>query len=152
MLRILAFSVLLVILAACAGAKPTPQSITTDGGTWVLVWADEFDYNGLPDPQKWSYEVGFIRNNELQYYTAKRAENARVENGMLIIEARKDGDAVPGATRGYTSASLHTKDTARATPHRAAVHPGRAARVPALWPLRLGGLAGFVHLGLLALL
>src|SRR5207302_3388306 len=59
-------------------------------GNWKLVWSDEFDKAGLPDATKWDYESGFIRNNEAQYYTRARPENARVENGMLIIEARKE--------------------------------------------------------------
>lgn len=57
---------------------------------WTLVWSDEFDYEGLPDPAKWGYEVGFVRNQELQYYTQARKENARVENGHLVIEGRKE--------------------------------------------------------------
>ena len=61
-----------------------------NAGEWKLIWADEFDYNGLPDSTKWDYEVGFVRNFEMQYYTKKRAENARVENGSLIIEGRKE--------------------------------------------------------------
>jgi len=129
---------LLVGLTACATAKPTPQTVTTDGGTWELVWADEFDDSGLPDPEKWSYETGFVRNDELQYYTAKRTENARVENGTLIIEARKDGHAVPGATRGYTSASLHTKATATWTYGRIEVRaklPQGVGTWPAIWML-----------------
>lgn len=62
-----------------------------------LVWADEFNYQGLPDSTKWDYDkargcpsnCGW-GNNELQYYTWNRKENARVENGHLIIEARKE--------------------------------------------------------------
>lgn len=73
-------------------------------GHWELVWSDEFDYCGLPDSSKWDYEVGLIRNQELQYYTARRLENARVENHCLIIEARKE--LYNGAE--FTSASLHT--------------------------------------------
>jgi beta-glucanase (GH16 family) len=37
-------------------------------GDWKLVWADEFDKPGAPDPSKWGYETGFVRNNEAQYY------------------------------------------------------------------------------------
>jgi beta-glucanase (GH16 family) len=59
-------------------------------GDWKLIWSDEFNYNGLPDSTKWDYEVGFERNFEMQYYTCKRAENARVENGYMIIEGRKE--------------------------------------------------------------
>lgn len=69
-----------------------------------LIWSDEFDYVGLPDPQKWSYEVGLIRNNEPQYYTKERVDNARVENGSLIITALKE--EYKGSK--YTSASLIT--------------------------------------------
>jgi beta-glucanase (GH16 family) len=73
-----------------------------------LVWSDEFNYSGLPDSTRWGYDEGSHGwgNNELQYYTVRRKENARVENGNLIIEARKEkfGKA------GYTSARLVTKD------------------------------------------
>jgi beta-glucanase (GH16 family) len=75
---------------------------------WKLIWSDEFVYSGLPDPSRWDYEVGYRRNNELQYYTAARTENARVENGLLIIETRKE----PYRGFDYTSASLITKDKA----------------------------------------
>jgi beta-glucanase (GH16 family) len=57
---------------------------------WTLVWSDEFEQSGLPDPSKWTYERGFIRNNELQFYTHDRLENVRVQDGRLIIEARKE--------------------------------------------------------------
>lgn len=59
-------------------------------GEWQMVWNDEFDKPGEPDPAKWGYEEGFVRNREDQYYTKNRRENARVENGHLIIEARKE--------------------------------------------------------------
>src|SRR5437588_5089437 len=65
-------------------------TVEAAGGNWKLVWSDEFDKAGLPDATKWDYETGFIRNDEAQYYTRARPENARVENGMLIIEARKE--------------------------------------------------------------
>lgn len=63
---------------------------------WTLVWSDEFDYEGLPDPNKWDYEEGFVRNNEEQYYTRARLENARVEGGFLVIEGRKESFPNPG--------------------------------------------------------
>lgn len=52
-----------------------------------LAWADEFEIDGEPNPQNWTYEHGFVRNNELQWY---QPENATCQNGMLIIEGRKD--------------------------------------------------------------
>lgn len=75
---------------------------------WTLVWEDNFEQDGLPDPAKWSYETGYIRNNEKQYYTKERKENARQENGKLILEARRD----KYEGHEYTSASIHTKNTA----------------------------------------
>lgn len=80
----------------------------------IPVWADEFDYEGLPDPARWSYDVGDAcdlpmgcgwGNNELQYYTSQRLENARVQNGKLIIEVHHEDYK----TRKYTSARLHSK-------------------------------------------
>jgi beta-glucuronidase len=56
---------------------------------YALVWADEFNYRGKPDAKKWSYEIGYIRNHESQYYTGRK-ENVRVENGNLLIEARRE--------------------------------------------------------------
>lgn len=69
-----------------------------------LIWEDNFDVSGLPNSAVWEYEVGYIRNNEAQYYTKNRLDNARVENGNLIIEARNDN----WDNHKITSASLHT--------------------------------------------
>jgi beta-glucanase (GH16 family) len=55
-----------------------------------LVWSEEFNYTGLPDSSKWSYAHGFVRNNEKQYYTAGRKENAYVSNGYLTITGQKE--------------------------------------------------------------
>lgn len=78
-----------------------------------LVWSDEFNYKGLPDSSKWGYDKGKgcpdncgWGNNELQFYTWNRSENARVKKGKLIIEARKEN--YEGA--GYTSARLVSKN------------------------------------------
>ena len=72
---------------------------TAQAAEWKLVWSDEFDKPGAPDSQKWGYEVGYVRNHEAQYYTRDRRENARVENGMLVIEARKEHFAIPANDR-----------------------------------------------------
>lgn len=76
----------------------------SDGIKRKLIWADEFNYQGLPDPSKWDYEVGLVRNKEPQYYTKARLENARVDGGKLVIEAKKE--TYKGAQ--FTSASLIT--------------------------------------------
>lgn len=75
-----------------------------------LVWADEFKKDGLPDPSNWSYDVGDHGwgNNELQYYSKDDLKNARVEKGILIIEARVDSTH----SKGYTSARLVSKGKA----------------------------------------
>lgn len=73
---------------------------------WKLAWSDEFDKPGLPDPSKWGYEVGYIRNNEAQYYTKARKENCRVEGGKLIIEGLKDNFE----NHPISSASINTRD------------------------------------------
>lgn len=74
-----------------------------------LVWSDEFDKDGLPNPEKWGYERGYVRNQELQYYTVARQENAEVKDGNLIITARRDNAEIDGAKREITSASLITR-------------------------------------------
>ena len=88
-----------IAFSACS-TLPQAQKLT-------LVWSDEFNYTGLPDSAKWNYDTGGHGwgNNELQFYTARRAENARVENGLLTIEARKE----PWQGSAYTSARLITK-------------------------------------------
>ncbi len=101
---------------------------------WKLVWSDEFERPGLPDPAKWGYETGLVRNNELQYYTASRPENARVEGGRLIIEARKE----EWEGSHYTSASLHTLGKASWRYGRLEVRaklPAARGTWPAFWTL-----------------
>jgi beta-glucanase (GH16 family) len=108
-------------------------------GEWELVWSDEFDYQGLPDKTKWDYEEGFVRNHESQYYTRARLENARVENGMLAIECRKEHFAsVNHAPIEYTSASLVTLNKANWRYGRIEVRaklPQGKGVWPAIWTL-----------------
>lgn len=80
-------------------------TLTLSAQKYVQVWGDEFNTPGLPDSTKWGYEMGKIRNAELQYYTSKRLKNARIEDSVLIIEARKE--KYSGAD--YTSASIISK-------------------------------------------
>jgi beta-glucanase (GH16 family) len=70
----------------------------------TLLWADEFDVDGPPDPSRWSYDVGGHGwgNDELQFYTEGRPGNARVEDGRLVIEAHLE----QWRDRGFTSARL----------------------------------------------
>ena len=73
-----------------------------------LVWSEEFNYSGQPHQKDWVFESGYLRNQELQYYT-NRPENARVENGNLVIEARLDSLKENGKILPITSASLTTQ-------------------------------------------
>lgn len=88
-------------------AAVTTTSCAQKSDKWKLVWSDEFNYKGLPDSTKWNYDVGGHGwgNNELQYYTYKNLTNARVSNGMLVIEAVKEKKD----DNNYTSARLVTK-------------------------------------------
>ena len=101
---------LMILNRSCAKTQNVPG--------YKLVWADEFNKNGVPDPSNWTYEKGFVRNNEFQWY---QPENARVENGKLIIEAKRVEEPNPSYVAGstdwrknrdsihYTSACLITK-------------------------------------------
>ena len=76
---------------------------------YELVWHDEFDGDTL-NADNWSYEIGFIRNSEPQYYT-DRNDNVRVEDGVLkIICKGEDYTAEDGSTANFTSGSINTKD------------------------------------------
>lgn len=102
----------------------------------VLVWNDEFNYTGLPATDKWGYDVGGggWGNNELQYYTNARSENARVENGKLIIEARKE--QYEGSE--YTSARLVTRQKGDWLYGRVEAYaklPSGTGTWPAIWML-----------------
>lgn len=87
-------------------ASPVVLKQKTDGKEWKLKWSDEFNGKGLPDAKKWTYDVGNWGwgNNELEYYTNKKLQNARQENGNLIIEAVKDANG-----KTWTSARLTTR-------------------------------------------
>ncbi|MCC5842152.1 MAG: glycoside hydrolase family 16 protein [Opitutales bacterium] len=99
--RVLALSLTLCLLSSA-----------NDRSGWRLVWSDEFEEAGSPDPNKWGYDLGRGEsvglwgwgNNEAQSYT-DRPENARVEGGRLIIEARRESMG----TAEYTSARMVTR-------------------------------------------
>lgn len=102
------FKLLIVVLlfASISCINQTAKKSTND---YQLVWADEFDYSGLPDSTKWSFDTEGNAwgwgNNEDQYYTANRIENAEVKDGNLYINALKEDFE----NMKYTSARLMTK-------------------------------------------
>ena len=101
------------------GRKQAPISLEkADYTGWELIWSDEFNQNGRPDDSKWNYETGFVRNQEPQWY---QAQNARCQDGLLIIEGKKEVVPNPHYKEDspdwklnrkeaqYSSASLTTK-------------------------------------------
>ncbi len=139
-------SVACACLAVVLGANDLPAQLPAPTPGYRLVWSDDFskDPDGLPDPTKWGYEEGFIRNHESQYYTKARLENARVEKGQLVIEARKENyvydDSVDHSTlpAHYTSAALETIGKADWTYGRIEVRaklPAGKGVWPAIWTL-----------------
>jgi beta-glucanase (GH16 family) len=96
------------------GSQVHRRALGRGSQPWRLSWSDEFNGpNGsAPDPAKWSFQTGGngFGNQELEYYTA-RPENAHIENGNLVITARREHFAGPdGVSRDYTSARLQTRD------------------------------------------
>ena len=88
--------VLMQTATQLAVAQPAaPQPVVAQPATvqpaaeqqWKLVWSDEFNGSGRPDPASWNFEEGFVRNHEDQWY---QADNAWQEDGLLIIEARRE--------------------------------------------------------------
>jgi beta-glucanase (GH16 family) len=76
---------LLVSLAACSRAHPDLRA--PNGEPYTLVWSDEFTGDGPLAAADWSFENGFVRNGELQWY---QPDNAARVNGMLVIEGRRE--------------------------------------------------------------
>ncbi|WP_170124180.1 family 16 glycosylhydrolase [Breznakibacter xylanolyticus] len=103
---------------------------------YQLVWSDQFDGNTL-NHDHWNYEQGGNGwgNNELQYYT-DRTQNVRIENGYLIIEARKEGYPTAAPTRNYTSARITTKNKVKTCYGKIEARislPAGAGTWPAFW-------------------
>jgi beta-glucanase (GH16 family) len=129
---------------------------------WKLIWCDEFDGEGAPDGSKWTYEEGFRRNEELQFYT-RRHENVRVEGGMLVIESRRERYPNPAFQAAdspdwrksreyaeYTSASVTTRGIAAWRYGRVEVRaklPGGRGMWPAIWMLGNDRSAGWPACG-----
>ena len=146
----------LVIVTVCTGAAGQSGAPPTYPG-YALVWADEFDRDGAPDTKKWTYERGFVRNRELQWY---QTENARIAGGLLTIEARRERVKNPNFEAGssdwkrnrefaeYTSTSLMTRGLHSWQYGRFEMR-GRIDTRPGLWPAfwTLGATGSWPHNG-----
>ncbi|MDB5205173.1 MAG: bglA 1 [Flavisolibacter sp.] len=100
------------VVAKSSGGQTVSKSIqvtiTIGSSSSSVVWSDEFNTPGAPDPAKWGYDLGANNgwgNNELEYYT-NRPENVIVSNGTLKIITKKE--TFSGSA--YTSARILTKD------------------------------------------
>jgi beta-glucanase (GH16 family) len=93
------------ILSGCAVGTPAPAEWDRPG--WEIAWHDEFDGDEL-DLENWTFDRGGSGwgNQELQAYT-DRPENVRVEDGMLVIEAREEPELV--GARNHSSARIKTQ-------------------------------------------
>ena len=78
---------LAVFFAVMSSSCSLPSQPPTEYEGWELVWSDEFNHNGPVDSSSWSFEHGFVRNSELQWYQDK---NAYCKDGLLVIEGRKE--------------------------------------------------------------
>jgi hypothetical protein len=103
-----------------------------------IVWEDDFNTDGAPDPSKWAYDLGTTDifgnvgwgNQEAQSYT-NNSENVIVENGSLKITAKKDGS-------DYTSGRIKTQGLYKFTYGRVEVRaklPSAQGTWPAIWML-----------------
>ena len=143
----------ILFLSACAVATPQPTATPTtpptatvpptpmpsptygwDSTGWKLAWSDEFNGTAI-DPKNWIFDKGGNGwgNVELEYYT-DRPENARVENGMLVIEARQE--KYEGLN--YTSARINSRGLQEFTYGRIEARmklPSGQGMWPAFWML-----------------
>jgi beta-glucanase (GH16 family) len=147
----LIFSFLFILLVSMSSARAQQSSVDSPqpdpaqahaADNYKLVWSDEFNADGPPDPARWTYERGFVRNHELQWYDEA---NARCANGLLILQARRERIKNPRYNPAsnhwteereyadYTSASIKTQDLASWQYGRFEMR-GRIDVRPGMWP------------------
>ena len=122
--------------------KTVVVTVTVKATVASLIWSEEFNTDGAPDPAKWGYDLGAggWGNNELEYYTG-RPENAVVQGGVLKINAIKENYS----GSAYTSARLLSKGKFEFTYGKVEVRaklPAGVGTWPAIW--MLGGNIGSV--------
>ncbi len=135
-------------LLCAAGIHEVHAMTTTPPEGYRLVWSDEFERDGAPDPAKWVHDTVRNRegwfNHERQYYARASDDNAQVRNGKLLITARRETprDAPDWGGQHYTSARLNTRGKAEWTYgffEVSARLPCGRGTWPAIWMLGSGG-------------
>lgn len=131
-----------VLLILCQVSLLAEGRQTATAENYELVWSDEFDQDGPPNPENWTFERGFVRNAELQWY---QEQNAVCKEGLLVIEAKKEqfknsryeADSTDWrrnrAVAEYTSACLLTRGK-HEWKYGRFVMRGRIDVRPGLWP------------------
>lgn len=105
------------VLGACSAPVMPDRDVTAlrVPAGYTLVWADEFNGSGPPDPARWEHDTGMNKqgwhNRELQYYSAAGGGNAQQQGGRLVITARAEQrpQAADWGGQRYTSARLLTR-------------------------------------------
>lgn len=128
-----------IIAAALTVATLNADQFATDG--YKKVWGDEFNVDGAPNKDNWTFEEGFTRNNEVQWY---QEDNAVVRDGNLVITAREEIKRNPNYVKGstdpreakfieFTSSSLMTKGLHSWTMGRFVMR-AKIPTGPGVWP------------------
>lgn len=111
--KLLVIGLFVYLLSGCQN-----KDLNSDIPGYRLIWQDEFDHEGQVDSTKWSFESGFVRNEELQWY---QPDNAFCEKGLLIIEGKQEQVINPSydstssnwrknrLVAPFTSSSINTK-------------------------------------------
>ena len=117
--------------------KSVQISVTVNTSVPGLLWSDEFNTDGAPDPATWGYDLGTGSggwgNSELEYYTS-RPENVIVQGGVLKIKAIRE--SYSGSA--YTSARIITMNKFAFTYGKVEVRaklPAGVGTWPAVWML-----------------
>jgi len=129
---------LILVLSISAGCKVQTNPDASGPLFSDLVWSDEFNRPGAPDTFLWSYDTAGNAsgwgNNEWQFYTDGREENAYIQDGFLHIKAIRE--EMQG--KAFSSARLVTRGKGDWLFGRLEVRaklPGSRGIWPAIWML-----------------
>lgn len=145
--RLTAARIAALCLLTAAVLATNAQGDTHPAESYTLVWADEFDGTGAVDTTRWTFEHGFVRNHELQWY---QEDNARRVDGVLQIIGRREHVPNPGykaissnwkrnrEAAEYTSSCIESRKSFRFRYGRLEVRariPVARGAWPAIWTL-----------------